>query len=61
MGHSQTKISQLMMSVVLQNLYHNVDHLEILTVYDTLAVQVSGKFRIEDWITLLVQVGVEQG
>lgn len=50
-----------MMSVVLQNLYHNVDHLEILTVYDILAVQVSGKFRIEDWITLLVQVGVEQG
>lgn len=61
MGHSQTNISQLMMSVVLQNLYHNVDHLEILTVYDILAVQVSGKFRIEDWITLLVQVGVEQG
>lgn len=61
MGHSQTKISQLVMSVVLQNLYHNVDHLEILTVYDILAVQVSGKFCIEDWITLLVQVGVEQG
>lgn len=55
LGHST------LISVVLQNLYHNVDHLEILTVYDILAVQVSGKFRIEDWITLLVQVGVEQG
>lgn len=50
-----------MMSVVLQNLYHNEDYLEILTIYDILAVQVSGKFCIEDWIRLLVQVGVEQG
>lgn len=50
-----------MMSVVLQNLYHNEDYLEILTIYDILAVQVSGKFCIEGWIRLLVQVRVEQG
>lgn len=33
-----------MVSVVLQNLYRNVDCLEILTIYDILPVQVSGKF-----------------
>lgn len=36
-----------MRSVVLQNLYCNVDCLEILTIYDILAVQVSGKFCID--------------
>lgn len=47
MGHSQTKIPKLMMSVVLQNFYLNVDYLEILTIYDILAGQVSGKFCID--------------
>lgn len=44
------------MSVVLQNLYCNVDYLEILTIFDILAFQVSGKLCIEDFIRLLVQV-----
>lgn len=60
MGHSQTKIPKLMISVVLQNFYLNVDYLEILTIYDILAVQVSGKFCI-DLTRPLVQVAVEQG
>lgn len=49
-----------MMSVVLQNFYLSVDYLEILTIYDILAVQVSGKFCI-DFTKPLVQVAVEQG
>lgn len=49
-----------MMSVVLQNFYLNLDYLEILTIYDILAGQVSGKFCI-DLTRPLVQVAVEQG
>lgn len=42
------KIPKLMMSVVLQNLYCNVDYLEILTIFNILAIWVSGKFCTED-------------
>lgn len=53
------KFLNSLMSVVLQNFYLNVDYLEILAIYDILAVQVSGKFCI-DLTRLLVQVAVEQ-
>lgn len=54
---ARQKILKLMMSVVLQNLYCNVDCLEILTIFDILVIQVSGKFCIKDLIRLLVQMG----
>lgn len=48
MKYCQIKTSKLMMSVVLQNLYCNVDYFEIITIFDALDLEVSGKFCIED-------------
>lgn len=65
MEHCQTRIPKFIMSLVLQNLYFNVDYFEILTIFDTLDLNVSGKFCIEDLTRLLMRAmnyaGVEKG
>lgn len=50
MKYCQTKILKLMMSVVLQNLYCNVDYFEIITIFDALDLEMSVKFCTEDMI-----------